>query len=235
MPDFRTIRPDVTDTFSFDLTQVVGAAQIVAATWTCEVAPESPVSDPDPASHLIGPATYLAGVTSQLVGNMVDGAIYTLTGRVTLDDNRVLAQSGTVECASAPPGPGDLTVDALRQEFTALADSTAYSDESIQFWIDQVVNLGMLNGARWGTWLPLGQKLWVAHQVVVDAQVNRSSARGGLALTTGVPTSRSVGGVSVSYDTSLGVEQDAGYFALTPYGNRYWQLAQMIGAGPITV
>ena len=52
---------------------------------------------------------------------------------------------------------------------------------------------------------------------------------------TGIVSSKSVDGASVSFDTSTGAEQGAGFWNQTAYGREYWQLIQMMGAGGVQI
>ena len=49
----------------------------------------------------------------------------------------------------------------------------------------------------------------------------------------GAVASKSVGGQSISYDVASTMEMDAGHWGLTVYGNRFINIARMMGAGPL--
>lgn len=53
--------------------------------------------------------------------------------------------------------------------------------------------------------------------------------------TMGVVSSKSVDGASVSYDTSTGTEEGAGFWNITLYGRELYQLMRIFGAGGIQI
>lgn len=53
--------------------------------------------------------------------------------------------------------------------------------------------------------------------------------------TLGVVSSKSVDGASVSYDTSTGTEEGAGFWNLTLYGRELYRLMQIFGAGGVQI
>lgn len=70
--------------------------------------------------------------------------------------------------------------------------------------------------------LPFVSNLFVAHNLALTM----SSASGPV-------SSKSVGSVSVSYDTNATNEQDAGWYNSTIYGKQYYRLMMIYGAGAI--
>lgn len=80
-------------------------------------------------------------------------------------------------------------------------------------------------------------ELYVAHNLVLEKQaVDAAKAGGDPGTKVGVITSKSVGGVSVSYDvSSMTGEDGAGFWAQTTYGLRFWRLAKSVSAGPIQI
>lgn len=67
--------------------------------------------------------------------------------------------------------------------------------------------------------------LYVAH----FSYLEKNAATG--AATSGVVSSKSVDGASVSFDTGSGMEQGAGFWNLSPYGRELFHLFQIFGAG----
>lgn len=105
-----SIQPGETDKFYFDFTgEIGGSGDISDATWTCEVAAMSAISDPDAPTRIIGPVTFDATKTGCLVGGMLDGVLYTLRTTVTVDDGRTLKGYTDVACI-AQPQQADLVV-----------------------------------------------------------------------------------------------------------------------------
>jgi hypothetical protein len=120
-----------------------------------------------------------------------------------------------------------LAVSEFRAIFSAFSDPTLYPDIAINYWIGEAVLA--LDPVRWGQFYNQGLRLYVAHMLALD----RHSARSNGGLGAGVPSSKSVGGVSISYDTQFGSETDGGAWNLTTYGQRYIRLARQAGAGGI--
>jgi len=105
-------------------------------------------------------------------------------------------------------------------------------DPAIDFWL----NLGkkQLNADRWDDLLNEGLALFTAHHLAIAERDRRTADAGGVpGALQGNVTAKSVDKVSVSYDTSSGTYADAGFWNLTNYGVRYWNLMQMVGAGGI--
>jgi hypothetical protein len=79
-------------------------------------------------------------------------------------------------------------------------------------------------------------EMWVAHQIVLEKQAFDAASRGGDPGTKiGVIASKSVDGVSVSFDISSVTELNGGYYNQTMYGMRFWRLAKIRGSGPIQI
>ena len=138
-----------------------------------------------------------------------------------------------------------VTADSFRQGFAKVfLDAAIYPDEAVQFWLGIA---GLMLTTRWGSSSPTadvpptsqidwGTVLFAAHHLILEKQAGDAAARGATpGLTTGAISADSVGKVSRSYDTSAGLELEAGHWNLTIYGLRFIALAKMVGAGPITI
>ena len=78
--------------------------------------------------------------------------------------------------------------------------------------------------------------LYVAHNLTLEKQALDQAARGGAPTgVSGILSSKSVGQVSASYDISSATEEGAGWYNLTIYGRRLFQLAMAKGAGPYQI
>jgi hypothetical protein len=119
---FDPIEPGEFDYFAFDFTADVGAATIVATSWSCDLSGFGSASDPAPSQRIISaaPQTEIAlrspldgtlatksGFFSvALVGGMPEsaaGGTYILEATVTLSDGRMLKLNASVLCKA--PGP----------------------------------------------------------------------------------------------------------------------------------
>ena len=238
MPDFDTIRPGDIDNFVFDFTKEIGdVGEIFDAVWSCVVSPGSILDDPTPSDRLLGVPVNSATQTTQQVGMMLDGVTYTLSAIVTLTDQRILSASGEVECTLVPPvTTPELTVARFRKDFPAFSDASDYPNDSIQFYIDLVLNDNLFPYTRWGPQQLYAQELYVAHEVSLErsmGNVPAGAAGAGLGASVMMATSKSVGGVSVGYDTGLGNDPGMGYLTYTIYGRRLYYMMYQAGAGPI--
>src|SRR5579863_7297849 len=124
-----------------------------------------------------------------------------------------------------------VTEDSFRQGFAKVfLDTDAYPEEAVQFWLGIA---GMMLTTRWGasspnadvppsSMLDYGTVLFTAHQLILEKQAADAARRKATpGLTTGAISADSVGKVSRSYDTSAGLELEAGHWNLTTYGLRF--------------
>lgn len=127
-----------------------------------------------------------------------------------------------------------VSTDAFRAAFPVFRDRVRYPEELLAIWLPFCIK--QLDAGRWGDLYDMGAYLLLAHHVVLESQQKRTAAYGKTpGLAQGVVSSKSVDGVSVSYDNSTTSEEGAGQFNLTTYGQRYAQLRRMLGAGPVYV
>ena len=118
----------------------------------------------------------------------------------------------------------------FRQNFPEFADTEAWPDASINFWLGIAAN--RVNPCAWGELADLGTCLFTAHNLVVAARRAKAAAAGGMpGATQGVQTAKSVDKVSASYDARATTVDGAGNWNATDYGVQFWQYAEMMGAG----
>lgn len=142
-----------------------------------------------------------------------------------------------------------VTAASFRMALPAFASQANYPDDAVTFWIS--VATMMLNPQVWGAAgvaaqppaaagpmtspLDFGTILFVAHNLVLEQQAGKAAAKGNApGLNKGVISSESVGPASAGYDTSAGLELDAGHWNLTVYGTRFVRLANMVGTLIVT-
>jgi hypothetical protein len=118
-----------------------------------------------------------------------------------------------------------MDIAVFRQHFPEFADSATYPDSSIEFWAG--IGEARLPVERWGNLYNHGLELFVAHNITL-AQAGTSAGGGLLA-------SKTIGSVSVSYDTGAVAAAGASHYNQTVYGRRFWELARMRGAGVLQV
>lgn len=122
----------------------------------------------------------------------------------------------------------------FREHFLEFASETKFPDATIAYWLT-VAGL-LLNASRWTTLLDLGTELFLAHQMVLEAQAVAAAKKGGMpGVQIGVLNSKSVDKVSAGYEVSASLDPTAGHWNMTTYGMRFVQLSRLIGMGPIQV
>ncbi len=127
------------------------------------------------------------------------------------------------------------TVAQFRSDFPEFADTSKYPDALIATWL-AVASVEVANAQRWGTLLATAQELVTAHYVVLATRDRAAGANGGTPGTPqGLETAQAVGPVSVSYDHTPLLSEDAGAWNQTTYGQRYYKLARLIGAGGMQI
>lgn len=121
-------------------------------------------------------------------------------------------------------------VAGFRCMFPEFQDSSVFLDEMIEPWL--VLAGRLLNACRWGSAYRLGLYLFTAHQITLQRQATIAAQRGGIpGLSTGIVQSKSINGVSVSYNASMGFLKEGGDWNLTVYGIRFLSFARMFGSG----
>jgi hypothetical protein len=134
----------------------------------------------------------------------------------------------------------------FRVNFPEFANTTVFPPSAVVFWIAVAVML--LPVQTWGagstaastpptTIMDIGQSLFVAHQLSIEARALKQAANGGIpgSGAGGPVSSESVGGVSRSYDVTIASLENAGPWNLTNYGTRYIFLARLLGKGPLQI
>lgn len=128
--------------------------------------------------------------------------------------------------------PMPLTVEAFRETFPELT-ADKYPDSAVK------IRLALANKFFAADRFDDEQVrehvmgLYAAHYLT--AHGSSASGGNGASGTLGVVSSKSVDGASVSYDTSTGTEEGAGFWNLTLYGRELYQLMQIFGAGGIQI
>lgn len=128
-----------------------------------------------------------------------------------------------------------MDIALFRQHFPEFSDTLKYPDDQIDFWAGAAEI--MIIQRRWGPMYSRGIELYVAHYLTLAARNAQVAAGGGNpglgGGATGAVSSKTVGDVSISYDTSSGIDESAGQWGLTTYGQLLWNLILLFGAGAI--
>lgn len=127
-----------------------------------------------------------------------------------------------------------MTPTEFRALFPEFADTARYSDAAVQFRLNIAVQL--VNAERWGQMADQGVGWVAAHFLSLMVRAVKYNAFGKApGQSSGVVSSKSVDGVSVSYDTQLTTLEGGGHWNATVYGVQYLQFARLFGAGPLQV
>lgn len=125
-----------------------------------------------------------------------------------------------------------MDVGLFRTEFPEFADTTVYPTTQINFWAS-IAEL-QVRLIVWKDMRANGVKLYVAHEITLAAQNAKAGKQGGVpGVSGGIANNKTVGSVSVGYDSQSNSEKDAGYWNLTNYGKQFIRLARIFGAGAI--
>ena len=85
-----------------------------------------------------------------------------------------------------------VTPSSFRVDYPEFADTTAYPDSGVAYWIT-VAGL-LLNPRRWQDMLDVATELFVAHNLVLERQAQKSAAAGAVpGVSTGAVSSKTVG------------------------------------------
>lgn len=129
-----------------------------------------------------------------------------------------------------------MDVDGFRADFPQFTPELV-PDARIRFHL--AVAGKLLPAARWGDLLAEGMGMYVAHQLTLELEALKSAdGTGGINAAAGPVTgeTRTVGSVSHSVTRGGAAAQgtalaNAGQYNATVYGQQFWQLAQIVGAG----
>jgi len=113
--------------------------------------------------------------------------------------------------------------------FPEFNDAGRYPFLQRKIWMD--IALANFDPCRWGAYYEVGVYLFTAHHLAIFGnQKGKPGMPGRLPFPMG---SKSVGAVSVSYDTSI--MQGQGFWGLTTYGMQYYQLVLLVGTGGVQI
>jgi len=129
---------------------------------------------------------------------------------------------------TAPYPP--VTLTQFQGDYPEFSNATLYSASMISGYLAEAN--AALNPNRWQNFWVRGVELYVAHHLTLRGRQVKVALAGGVpGEATGITASKSVGGVSKSYDTASASEPDAGYWNGTIYGIEFWNLLQVVGMG----
>lgn len=127
-----------------------------------------------------------------------------------------------------------MDVAAFRTAFPEFTDTTVYPSAQITAW--GLIAEKLVNIDAWTDCYTLGCQLLTAHNIVLQRQNIAAAAVGGTpGGNSGQQNSKTVGSVSVGYDTASSAEKDAGMYNSTIYGKQFIHYSRLFGAGCIQV
>jgi len=115
--------------------------------------------------------------------------------------------------------------------FTEFSDSQKFPQVGIDFWIGQAPT--QLNLPLFGQQADLATMLYVAHNLVLSAQNARAAQRGIPGAQISPVQSKTIGEISVAYDTKATTIEGAGAWNATSYGQRLYTMMKAVGIGPL--
>ena len=123
-------------------------------------------------------------------------------------------------------------VQDFRTAYPEFSDTGVYPDSLISGWA--AVATAMVIPRAWKSQTALGINLYVAHEITLQAQsMNAANVGGTPGNQSGPVNTKTVGSVTVGYDTNQSVEKNAGFFNLTVYGKQFWNLSRLFGMGAV--
>jgi len=127
-----------------------------------------------------------------------------------------------------------LTPSAFRINHPEFASSALYTNAQIVYYLEMAYSF--LNEERWGSQLPYGIALYVAHNLALEARAMNIAKSGGVpGQPQGAPIEKKVGPVETRYATIPSGKEGDDYWNLTLYGIRFIRLVKLMGAGPIQI
>jgi hypothetical protein len=125
-----------------------------------------------------------------------------------------------------------MDITQFRKDFPEFSDVALYPTAMVTFW--SAIAEQTTSQPKYGDTYTAVVKLATAHYITLEGLNQKTAANGGTpGQSAGVVSSKSVGDVSVSYDTTIGTitGDDVGQWNATTYGRQYFSLARLFGAG----
>lgn len=128
--------------------------------------------------------------------------------------------------------PPTFDVDTFRENFPEFSNAALYPTSMIDFWVG--LASAQVRPCVWKTQWNVGVSLYVAHEIALASQNTKASQVGGSpGVSGGIANTKTVGSVTVGYDTASTAEKDAGYWNLTNYGKQFIRLVRIFGTQAI--
>lgn len=126
------------------------------------------------------------------------------------------------------------TTTIFRVAFPEFSDLIRFPDAMAEYWLS--IAGRWVDAGVWGEMADHASYLVLAHHLALAARSAAGASAGGLpGASAGVLTSKSAGGVSAGYDFASVAEEGAGFWNATTYGQQYYRMVRLYGAGPIQI
>lgn len=123
------------------------------------------------------------------------------------------------------------TIQQFRNDFPPFQDAVKFPDAQIQLRLN-LADKFLSENVSGSDVFPYWVGLFVAHYLTLYAMDTRSLQAGRVGgSSSGVATAKSVDKVSVSYDNSMTLNPNAGFWNNTRFGAEFYQWVLMFGAG----
>lgn len=120
----------------------------------------------------------------------------------------------------------------FRVQFPEFASKDDYPD----VWISPLllISTQLVSEERWADLYDYGRYLQAAHRLAHrKRQADTAEAGGTPGQSSGMLSAKSLDKGSMTFDTASAAEEGAGWWNTTTYGQEYWRLAMMFGAGGV--
>ena len=126
----------------------------------------------------------------------------------------------------------DFVVADFRKSYPEFTDVDKYPDSFISGWA--AVATLQVDPCRWKSQTLLGISLYTAHEITLESQsISAARIGGNPGAQSGPVNTKTVGSVTVGYDSQQAAEKDAGWWNLSVYGKQFIRLARIFGAGVV--
>jgi hypothetical protein len=125
-----------------------------------------------------------------------------------------------------------IDVPGFRANFPEFKSTTIYPDSMVNLWLQYAYIL--LPSRRWNVAIDLGAQLYTAHNLTMQGLSTAEGSNGAPpGMTIGPISSKTVGELTIAYDTAMGAHAEDGPFASTRYGTLLLHMARQFGSGPL--
>jgi hypothetical protein len=127
-----------------------------------------------------------------------------------------------------------VTINTFRQNLPEFGATDLYPDAIVELYLNMAYQF--LRPEAWHDNLDTGVTFFVAHNLVLYRREQTTGGSvNGVPGAYGVVSSKTVGSVSVSYDTHLGAIEGAADLNLSHYGVTFARLQSMMGMGAFVI